>query len=112
MPNKFEVTDPRGYQITCPDWAWEHIIGDRPWMDTEDWVQDIQRTVEKPTMGIYQDADFDARIVYYAFRLKGKERYVKVVVEITGEKVGQIITAYQVKTPKAGEKLIWLTSKT
>lgn len=106
MSNKFEVTDPRGRRVTCTEDAWDHIISDRPWMDTDEWVSDIRRTVENPTMGIYQDVDFDDRIVYYAFRLKGSQRYVKVVVKTDDNFLGQVVTAYPVKTPKAGEKLL------
>ena len=43
-------------------------------------------------------------------RMKGKDRYLKVVVEIQGSKVGTVVTAFPTYTPKAGEKLIWPTS--
>ena len=110
MANKFEATDPRGYLINCSDEAWDHIIGNRPWM--AGWEETVKQAVENPTMGIYQDVDFDERHVYYMFRVVGKDRYLKVVVEITGEDAGTVITAFPTFTPKAGEKLLWLKSQT
>jgi lipopolysaccharide biosynthesis glycosyltransferase len=108
MANLFEVTDPRGYQIVCSDDAWSHILGNRPWM--KDWDEIIKQALENPTMGIYQDVDYAERQVYYMFRIVGKDRYLKVVVEITGEDTGEVVTAFPTFTPKPGEKLIWPTS--
>lgn len=111
MPHKFDVTDPRGYRIACSDWAWEHIIGNRPYMDTPEWERDIQRAVENPTVGIFQDADFDDRCVYYRFRIEGANKFLKVVVRIEADKTGVIVTAFPTFNKKPGEKLIWKTSK-
>ncbi len=111
MPTVFETTDPRGYQITCPQEAWDHIIGNRPWM--AGWEAEVKRTIENPTMGIYQDADFSEREVYYMFRLAGKKGYLKVIVSIeAANKTGTVVTAFPTYNAKAGEKLIWLKSKT
>lgn len=50
--------------------------------------------------------------MYYMLRVVNKDRYLKVVVEITGDETGEVVTAFPTYTPKAGEKLIWLTSNT
>ncbi len=109
MPNVFEAVDPRGYQIICTDDGWQHILGNRPWM--KGWEEVIKAALENPTMGIYQDADFSDRQIYYVLRSTGV-RYLKVVVKITGSEKGEVVTAFPTYTPKAGEKLIWPTSKT
>jgi len=109
MPSVFEVTDPRGCKVTCPETAWQHILSGRPWMAS--WLDDIKTAIEKPDMGIYQDVDFSDREVYYRFRLKGKDRYLKVVVTMVSTNQGEVVTAFPTYTPKAGEKLIWPTSK-
>jgi hypothetical protein len=108
MPDRFETTDPRGYQVTCSQEAWNHILGNRPWM--ADWEAVVQAAIENPTMGIYQDADFADRQVYYMFRVTGKNRYLKVVVKIDSENSGTVVTAFPTFNAKAGEKLIWLKS--
>lgn len=52
MPTQFETTDPRGYHITCSNEAWDHILGNRPWM--REWEAQVKQAIENPTMGIYQ----------------------------------------------------------
>src|SRR4051812_47583935 len=108
MLDIFEVTDPRGYKVKCSETAWQHILGNRSYMVS--WIDEIKAAIEQPNMGIYQDVDFSDREIYYMLRMKGKDRYLKVVVEIQGSKAGTVVTAFPTYTPKAGEKLIWPTS--
>lgn len=78
----------------------------------DSWENEVKQAIEKPTMGIYQDADFSDRQVYYMFHVAGKNRYLKVVVKIVGTEMGEVVTAFPTYNAKAGEKLIWLKSKT
>lgn len=105
MSNLFETTDPRSQQVICTENTWNnHILRNRPWM--VGWEEDIRRTIEEPSIGIYQDADFEDRNIYYRLH-KGKDRYIKVVVAFDENGLGEVITAFSTDTPKSGEKLIW-----
>jgi hypothetical protein len=109
MPDIFEITDPRGYRVVCTEEGWKHVLGSHPTM--KGWEDEVQAALKNPTVGIYQDADFLDRNVYYRLRPSGI-RYIKVVVRIRSENEAELITAFPTFTSKAGEKLIWPTSKT
>ncbi len=65
----------------------------------------VKEAIEK-SIGIYQDAHFEDRQIYY-FRLKTKPRYLKVVVQFDTEEIGNVITAFPADSAKSGEKMIW-----
>ena len=104
MPNLFEVTDPRGRKVVCTEERWSgHVLQARPWM--KGWEEEVRAAIEEPYFGVYQDADYPNRNIYYRLH-KGKDRYIKVVVSFEDE-VGRVVTAFPMSSPKAGEKLIW-----
>lgn len=109
MSNLFEVSDPRGRKVVCTEDCWnEHILFNRPWMIG--WEDEIQKAIEAPYMGIFQDNDFENREIYYGLS-KGKERYIKIVVEFQEGNYGEVVTAFPTDSPKSGERLIWLKSE-
>ncbi len=100
-----EAVDPRGYKVVCSQEYWnDHVIGHHP--NLKDREQEIIKAIEKPSIGIYADADFDDREVYYFLR-PNQPRYMKVVVAFDQAKLGILISAFYADSPKAGEKLIW-----
>jgi hypothetical protein len=83
MPNVFEVTDPRGRVVMCTEECWTgHVLYNRPWM--LGWEDDVAQVIEHPLMGIFRDADFENRDIYYGFNPNKKDRYIKVIVEFRG----------------------------
>lgn len=109
MSNLFETSDPRGYKVICTEDCWnEHILSQRPWM--AGWEDEVQKAIESPYMGIFQDKDYDDRKIYYGLS-EGRQRYIKVVVEFQEGDFGEVITAFQTDSPKSGERLIWPKSK-
>ena len=109
MSNLFEVSDPRGHKIICTEDCWnEHILFNRPWMIG--WENEVQKAIESPHMGIFQDNAYKNREIYYGLSA-GKERYIKVVVESKDQNYGEVITAFPTDSPKSGERMIWPTSK-
>src|SRR5688572_25771074 len=109
MPNIFEVTDPEGRTVICTDENWNgHVVYHHAEM--EDRVEEVKRTIQEPTFGIYSDQLHNDRLVYYRFQ-KGKLRYMKVVV-VNLANVWSVITAFQTDSPKRGEKMVWPRSNT
>ena len=104
----FDVTDPRGKQVICTQDCWNnHILEARSWMDG--WEEYVAKAIEKPTFGIYEDANRPERNIYYLLHTK-RDRYIKVVVSFDNEDKGVVITAFPSDNMKAGEKLIWTAS--
>ena len=83
------------------------MLSNRPYM--EGWEDEVQKTIKKPTFGIYQDAKRSERHIYYRLYTK-KDHYIKVVVSFADEEKGEVITAFPTNNMKAGEKLIWTAS--
>lgn len=109
MPNQLEAVDPRGRKIICTAERWaSHIVSFHPAMIGDE--KEVIAAIEDPEFGIYGDADFANRQVYYR-RTRGKLRYTKVVVEFNEAGEGKVITAFRTDSPKAGEKLVWPISK-
>lgn len=106
MSNVFETSDPRGREVVCTEECWnDHILSSHPWMKERE--EEVKAAVENPSIGIYGDADFPDRQIYYYLQ-KEKKRYLKVVVQFTTEdEPGNVITAFTTDSPKKGEKLIW-----
>ncbi len=105
MANVFEATDPRGRRVTCTDETWDnHILTGHPIMEGQE--GDVQAAIQKPTIGIFRDAHFEDREVYYLLK---RRTYVKVVVRFDGD-VGTVITAFETDSPKRGERMIWPVS--
>lgn len=101
----FEATDPRGRNIICTKRCWyEHVLANRAWM--EGWEEQVIAALENPTYGIFRDANFSNRNVYY-WRLPGKPRYLKVIVEVSEDRKDKVITAYSSDSMKSGEVWIW-----
>jgi len=71
-----------------------------------DWASELIHAIEKPTMGIFQDATYSTRNVYYG-RHKGKTQYIKVVVEFEKGDIGYVVTAYPDDSGRTGEYMIW-----
>ncbi len=105
MSNLFEVTDLRGHKVVCTETCWnDHILSQRPWM--LGWEDEIRKAIESPYMGIFQDNEFDNREIYYGLS-EGKQRYIKVVVEVQEGNYNEVVTAFPTDSPKKGERLIW-----
>ena len=101
----FEATDPRGRTITCTEGCWYgHILADRSWMSK--YKDEVIAAIEKPDYGVFQDAQYPDRQVYYR-RQGTKARYVKVVVDFSNEESGKVVTAFFTDSMKSGEKWIW-----
>lgn len=102
----FVTTDPRGFSIVCSEESWhDHVLIHHP--DMEGWEDDVKAAIESPEFGfIYRAAKFEDRNVYYK-RIKGKRLYLKVVVRLTGDQQGRVVTAYPVAAASKGELLIW-----
>jgi hypothetical protein len=69
------------------------------------WHELAQAAIEQPSIGIYQDAQFANREVYYRLTTP-RTRYLKVVVEFDGDE-GTLVTAIPTNIPKDGEVLLW-----
>ncbi len=107
MSIQFTVVDPRGKRVICTEDCWtNHILSARSFMSG--WEEEIKKAIEKPTFGIYQDANREERHIYYCLTTK-KDRYIKVVVGF-GENEGVVITAFPTNNMKSGEKLLWTAS--
>lgn len=105
----FEATDPRGRKVVCTKRCWyEHILANRAWM--VGWEDEIITTIENPTYGIFRDANFVDRHVYYR-RLPKKPRYIKVIVGVSERLEDTVITAYTTDSMKSGEEWIWTPKK-
>lgn len=105
MSNVFETVDPRGWTVTCSEWAWNHhVLSARPWM--AGWEDEVKATIEAPHMFIFQDADWEDRHIYYR-QVSGKNWYIKVVVQVKEEGLAEMITAFRTDSMKSGEKWIW-----
>jgi hypothetical protein len=106
MPNKFEVTDPRGRIVICTEerWRWHIVSGHGKFM--EGYEEEVKQAIQTPVPGIYQDTQRKVRHNYY-LRLPHSRKYIKVVVDFTDETNGQVITAFKADSVKAGEILIW-----
>jgi len=105
MPIEFEVIDRRGYRIVCTKETWRRKTRKRPWMNSEEVIDIIKRTIEEPTMPLFKDADYDDRQVYYR-RTNMRGKYMKVVVAFDDKGNGEIITATPTNNGKPGEKLL------
>lgn len=89
----------------CTEETWDnHVLSNHPIMYGQE--EDVRAAIQGPSIGIFRDAQFEDREVYY--RRKGT-RYTKVVVRFDGN-VGTVITAFETDSAKSGEKLIWPTS--
>ncbi|MEP7291481.1 MAG: hypothetical protein ABI835_06840 [Chloroflexota bacterium] len=102
MANIFETKDPRGFKVVCSEEQWnDHILANHS--DMEGLEQKVKEAIERPTMGIFEDARHSDRKIYY--RKQPKKFYIKVVVAFEGDS-GFVITAFPTDSGKSGEKLI------
>jgi len=75
------------------------------------WHIRVKHVIEKPVTGIYRDADYETRNVYYGhITLHRRRMYLKVIVEFDENNRGTVITAFPADSPKPGESLIWPSS--
>ena len=104
---KFAVTDPRGRTVVCSEdrWLW-HIVELHGSMAGRE--NEVMEALESPSIGIYSDADFDDREIYY---LRRKNNYLKVVVKFDDDDRGEVVTAFITRHLKSGETLIWPSLK-
>lgn len=105
MADKFEAVDPLGRTVICTEdtWRW-HVVDFHKEMEGDESL--VIQTIEQPTLGVFRDADFENRDVYYR-KPPGKAYYIKVVVEFNEPQSGTLITAFRADTPKAGEMMVW-----
>lgn len=103
----FQATDPRGIEVICTAERWYgHILSSRPFM--EGWENHIIEAICNPHFGIYKDAQYSNRCIYY--RRQQKPRYIKVVVVETESGPYKVVTAFPTDSMKSGEELIWTQS--
>jgi len=104
----FEVTDVRGYKAICSDEiGYGKICAKRSWMNDEEWLNRTKRAITNPDIGIFTDADYSDREVYYLFVKGVRIRYLKVVVRFNERRVGHVVTATPANSGKPGERQIW-----
>jgi hypothetical protein len=105
MPNAFTATDPRGRRVICTEecWVW-HILDYHPALAGLE--EEVIATIEHPDIGIFRDADYENRDVYYR-RRKGRAYFIKVFVEFEEEEHGRVVTAFLTDSTKSGERWIW-----
>ena len=71
----------------------------------EHWEDEVIETIKEPNYGIFKDAKFEDRVVYYRFQ-NNKPRYMKVVVKTFDDRDDRVITAYLTDSGKRGEVFI------
>lgn len=99
----FEVTDPKGIVVICTKDCWHnHILPRHKSLSTH--VETVKLAITNPTYGVYRDANFPDRRIYY-FRNPSYRRYMKVVVRENPNR-SEVITAYETDSMKTGEKLL------
>jgi len=99
----FEVTDPKGMVVVCTKDCWHNHILPRHGSMSEK-IETIKLTITNPAYGVYRDAHFSDRRVYY-YRNPSHPRYMKVVVREYPHR-SEVITAFETDSMKAGEKLL------
>jgi hypothetical protein len=104
MDNILDIKDPRGKRIFLAKDTWEnHILVGHP--DLLHSLPEIIETIQKPFPGICSDRfDPDCQIYYGKF----KHYYLRIVVRFSEKGNGFIMTAYEIFTPKSGDKIIWM----
>lgn len=99
----FEVTDPKGMVIVCTKDCWHnHILSRHESLTAQ--IETVKLTITNPTYGVYRDANFSDRRIYY-YRNPSYPRYMKVVVREDPDR-SEVITAYETDSMKPGEKLL------
>jgi len=106
MANFFEVTDPRGYLISCTEERWfGQILVEYPEM--EDAKALVIEAIRNPRNSvIYWVRDFPDHHIYYTIHLSGTY-YVKAVVGFSTKVHGQLITAFMPDSLRRGETPLW-----
>jgi hypothetical protein len=104
-----KVTDPEGYEVTLEEERWQHIIEGHPEIEK---LRDVLLDTLKSPALIQQETDAEEVFLYY--RLTGRSFYkhndiymVAVVERSEGNKIAGVKTAYLVKQPKKGRKMVW-----
>lgn len=109
VDNEFEVEDPRGLVVVCTKVSWSaHIEVHHPIMSGQQ--ADVTAAIADPDFGIYRDAQFEDRYIYYRRSSHKFARYTKVVVRETPDGL-RVVTAFYTDSMKSGESLIWPRSK-
>jgi hypothetical protein len=110
MTIRFEAIDPLGRSIFCTEDRWiQHILYNRHWTVEGRWQRSVTEAITAPTF-IFKDSLYEDRICYYR-RPPGASTYMKVVVQLITDQVGEISTAMETNGGKKGEILIWPISK-
>jgi hypothetical protein len=104
MTDHFSTDDPRGRTIICTERNWGNHIEKRH-SDLVSYETETLETISRPDF-IFKDTDFSTREVYY-LKYAEKKMFLKVVVQFTSPKIGEVVTAYFVAGIKTGEKQIW-----
>lgn len=106
--NIFEVTDCRGYFISCSEQNWYgKILGSRPFM--ESWLPIVKKAIQEPHF-ICEDSIRKDRNVYYLFHQFENDKYIKIVVRFNSNNKGIVISAFPTDHGKQGETIIWTRS--
>lgn len=71
-------------------------------------LEAAKAAIANPSFGIFKDAHFPDRQVYY-YRLQGKLRYLKVIVLEASNRL-VVVTAFETDSTKPGEQLLWTPS--
>lgn len=105
MEIHFEVVDPLDRFIHCTKDRWfNHILNNRLWLEDANWEEEIVKALENPLI-ICPDNHYEKRECYY-YHPGVNAYYLKVVVDITADDVGYVVTAYEVNKPEE-EKIKW-----
>ena len=104
-----QITDPRGYSICCSKERWDdHILVLHPEM--VGFEEEVKLTIQKPSLPIFQDVDYqDRNVYYYTYRAnRDKRKYIRVIVSIDEDKkTGYVVTAFMTYNVKPNERKIW-----
>lgn len=112
MANVFDVIDPHGRRVFCTEEIWYgKICKKRSYMANASWFVLAAEAVRQPSIGIFSDADYEDREVYYSLSSKSPQRYIKVVVRFDKGNIGRVITVTPANNGKKGEKLKWPPQK-
>jgi hypothetical protein len=102
----FQATDPRGQLVICTRERWYgHILSAHQFMAGQEDI--VIAAISHPTYGIFADAHFPNRCIYYYRQPKPPPRYMKVVVVVQESGPFTVVTAFQTDSMKKGEVLIW-----
>ena len=94
----FDVSDPRGYTVSCSKDQWEnHIILGHPEVSGKESL--VQSAISDPDI-IFKSDEYNDRDVYFR-KIDAVDNQMKVIVKMTSN-FGDVITAFPRKGVKGG----------